>query len=155
MNLKISAITIASSLMIILFWGLFGCVTDPIKGIKNNPDKMNILMNHIANDKEFRASMVEKLITTGDRNKLAEALVKEEDMARIMLSKIIDTEKGKNDVVSRVGNRRELISKAIEKALQMYEYRELLLDVLMNDPEMVKYMKNSQELKVAFEKVEE
>ncbi|MFH1516221.1 MAG: hypothetical protein ABIG42_12270 [bacterium] len=155
MNLKISTITIAAFLMIIFFCSLLGCVTDPIKGIKNNPNQMDILMNHIANDKDFRAKMVEKLITTGDRNKLADALVKEEDMSRILLSKIIETEKGRNDVVSRVGNRRELISQAIGKALQMYEYREVLLDAFLKDSEMVKFMKNSQKLKEAFEKVEE
>ncbi len=151
MNKKIFFTTIVISLFFILCLLVGGCVTDPIKSVKSNPDKMDILMNHIAHDVTFREQMVEKLLKTGDRQKMAEQFVKEEDVARMLLSKILETEKGKKDVIARVGNRKDMITKAIEKSLSLYEYRETLLDVLLNDEGMVEFMKNSEKLKAALE----
>ena len=144
---KITPIVISLFFILCLFVG--GCSTDPIKSVKNNPDKMDILMNHIANDDAFRVQMIEKLLKTGDRQKMAEQFVKEEDVARMLLSKILETEKGKTDVIARVGNRKEMITKAVKKSLSLYEYREDLLDVLLNDEGMLEFMKDSEKLKEA------
>ena len=132
-------------------FALSGCTVDPIKSVKNNPDRMEILMNHIANDDSFRAKMVERLIKTGDKQKLAENLCKGEDFNKTLLSEIMKASNGETDVIQRVANRRELISKVIERALQMPEYREAILDALLANPEMVEFLKTSPKLKAALE----
>jgi PBP1b-binding outer membrane lipoprotein LpoB len=151
MHTKTYVTTIAISLFFILFLLVSGCVTDPIKSVKNNPDKMNILMNHIAHDDAFREQMIDKLLKSGDRQKMAEQFIQEEDVARMLLSKIIETEKGKQDIINRVGNRKELITKAISKSLALFEYREILLDTLLLDEGMVEFMRDSEKLKKALE----
>lgn len=151
MFMKTHFTSIAISLCFIVFLLVSGCVTDPIKSVKSNPGQMDILMNHIAHDDAFREQMIDKLLNSGDRQKMAEQFVQEEDVARMLLSKIIETEKGKKDVIARVGNRKELITKAIEKSLSLFEYRETLLDALLNDEGMVEFMKDSEKLKKALE----
>ncbi len=151
MHTKTHVTTIAISLFFILFLLAGGCVNDPIKSVKNNPAQMDILMNHIAHDDAFREQMIDKLLNSGDRQKMAEQFIQEEDVARMLLTKIIDTEKGKKDVVARVGNRKELITEAIKKSLSLFEYRETLLDTLLNDEGMVAFMKDSEKLKAALE----
>lgn len=125
----------------------FGCVNDPIKRIKNNPDNMDILMNHITNDDAFRSKMLEKLLKQGDRQKLADQLVQDDDFTRIVLAKIVDTPKGKDEVANRVGNRLELIKIALEKAYMLPEYRNGIIDILLSNSDMVETMKNSAALK--------
>lgn len=149
MHTKTYFTSIAISLFFIMFLLVGGCVTDPIKSVKNNPGQMDILMNHIAHDDAFREQMIDKLLITGDRQQMAEQFVQEEDVARMLLTKILETESGKKDVVARVGNRKELITKAIEKSLSLFEYREALLDTLLNDEGMVEFMKDSEKLKAA------
>jgi hypothetical protein len=125
----------------------FGCVSDPIKRIKNNPDNMDILMNHIANDDAFRTKMVDKLIKQGDRQKLADQIVLDEDITRIILAKVVDTPKGKDEIANRVGNRMELIKIALEKAFMLPEYRNGIIEILLSNTDMVETMNNSATLK--------
>jgi len=147
---KLRILIIPAAILIAIYgFALSGCTVDPIKSVKNNPDRMEILMNHIANDDSFRAKMVERLIKTGDKQKLAENLCKGEDFNKTLLSEIMKASNGETDVIQRVANRRELISKAIERAMQMPEYREAILDALLANPEMVEFMKTSEKLKTA------
>ena len=149
MNKKIYLTAVVISFLFILFMFIGGCSTDPIKSVKNNPAQMDILMNHIAHDDAFRAQMIDKLLSTGDRQKLAEQFVKEDDVAKMLLSKILDTESGKKDVINRIANRKEMMTKALEKSLTLFEYRGMLLGVFLKDEGMVEYMKSSEELKAA------
>jgi len=149
---KLRVFIIPTIILIAIYgFALSGCTVDPIKSVKNNPDRMEILMNHIANDDSFRAKMVERLTKTGDKQKLAENLCKDEDFNKTILSEIMKAPNGETDVIQRVANRRELISKVIERAMQMPEYREAILDVLLANPEMVEFMKTSEKLKTALE----
>jgi hypothetical protein len=140
-------IPVAAILIASLFVMSFGCVNDPIKRIKNNPENMDILMNNITNDDAFRTKMLEKLIKQGDRQKLADQLVKDEDITRIILAKIVDTPTGKNEVANRVGNRLELIKIALDKAFMLPDYRTGIIDILLTNNDMVETMKNSAALK--------
>jgi len=126
---------------------------DPIKSVKNNPDRLEILMNHIANDDAFRAKMVERLTKTGDKQKFAESLCKDEDFNKTLLSEIMKSSGGETDVIQRVANRKEIIAKAIERALQMPESREAILDAILANPEMLEFLKTSEKLKAALESV--
>ena len=124
-----------------------GCVNDPIKMIKNDSQNMEIVMNHIVNDDGYRAKMIEKLVQKGDRQDVAELLITDEDMARLLVAKIVDTEKGKQDVAKRVGNRLELIRIALDTAAQMPEYRSGIIEILLENENMAVTIENSAELK--------
>ena len=141
-------------IIMIVLLGLYGlmsagCVTDPIKAVKNNPDRMEIVMNHIANDDTFREKMVQKLMSTGDRQKLAQELASNEELSRNLVSKILENPKGQEDIQSRIGNRREYLTKALERGMQMPEFRETILSTLIANKDMLDFMKSSQALKDA------
>jgi len=126
-----------------------GCSTDPIKAVKNDPDRMEIMMNHIANDPEFQGKMVDTLLKKGDRQKLAEKFAADEDVSRNLVSKIFENPKGEEDIESRVGNRKEYLIKALEKAMQMPENREIILTTLLANKDMVEFLKTSTALQDA------
>jgi hypothetical protein len=142
-------ILVSLSLIALYIIASGGCVTDPIKAIKNNPDKMDILMNHIANDDKFREMMVQKLISTGDRIKLSEQLCSDEDMGKKLMTKILDTPWGQEDMITRSAGQEERLVKVITKALTNFTNKEPILNALLANPEMVEYMRTSEKLKAA------
>lgn len=151
--MRTGKILIISAIVLLALYGITvnGCATDPIKSVKNDPEKMDIMMNHIANDDAFREKMVERMTTKGDKQKLAEKLCADNDFNKTLLSKIMEKSEGETDVIQRVANRKELISKAIERAMQMPELRETVLDAILANAEMVEYLKTSEKLKTALE----
>ena len=151
--MRTGKILIISAIALLALYGIMinGCSTDPIKSVKNDPEKMDIMMNHIANDDAFREKMVERMTTKGDKQKFAEKLCMDDDFNKTLLSKILEKSAGETDIIQRVANRKELITKAIERSLQMPELRETILDAILANAEMVEYLKTSEKLKTALE----
>lgn len=140
-------ISVLSFVTVIGFLIAGGCATDPIKGVKNNPMNMDIIMNHIATDDTFREQMVEKLTTRGDRMKLAEKLVADEDFGKILMSRLLETKWGEDDLITRAAGQENRLRRTIRKALTNFENRQAILDVILADKEMVEFLQKSDRLK--------